>query len=252
MVCTQSLAVFRQNTLFSLINNTINLDYFIDLHNSVKCHNSYNYCGAKILLVHTNLNIPFLEENLAEYHDFELINYLKYGFPLGVVPTCIIKPTLKNHPSAHQYFNHIDDFIVKELNYNGIPGPFTFFPFEEPHISPLMTVPKKPTGRRIVLDASYGDYSLNNAIPESIYLGEPTEYNYPKVEEFEALIIKHGTGALLWKRDLCRFFLQLPVDPSDYDKLCFVCRGFLFISVVAMFGLRNSGYAGQRTTSGVV
>ena len=56
----------------------------------------------------------------------------------------------------------------------------------------------------------------------------------------------------MWKRDLRRFFLQLPVDPIDFDKLCFVWRGFLFVFVAAMFGLRNSGYAGQRTTSAIV
>ena len=198
------------------------------------------------------MDLQFLEDNLKNYYDCDLIQLLRYGFPLGVDPTCEIESTLKNHPSAHQYFQYIDSFIEKELKLNGLTGPFTISPFEEPFISPLMTVAKKPTGRRICIDATFGENSVNNATPESVYLGEITDYNYPKVDEYEELIRKHGEGCLLWKRDLRRFFLQLPVDPLDYDKLCFVWRGFLFLFVVAMFGLRNSGYAGQRTTSAVV
>ena len=250
--CTVQCPIQVKQPHFFKRNEVFGTDYFVSLHKSVKSYNTFNYCGARMPLQHLKLNIRCLEENLTSYHDQDLIEFLKFGFPLGLDPACDIESTLRNHSSAYQYFQYIDKFIEKELNYNGITGPFTTSPFGNPCISPLMTVLKKPIGRRIVLDATYGDKSVNNATPESIYLGETTDYNYPKVDEFEELLRKHGPGCLMWKRDLSRFFLQLPVDPVDYDKLCFIWRGFLFLFVVTMFGLRNSGYAGQRTTSAVV
>ena len=177
-----------------------------------------------------------MEENLINYHDPTLIQFLRYGFPLSVDPSCEIKPTLRNHPSAHQYFQFIDKFIEKEVDLGGITGPMTEYPFENCSISPMMTVAKKPIGRRVVFDATYGNFSVNNATPKKEYLGEETDYKYPKVDQFEELIRKHGRGSLLWKRDLRRFYLQLPADPVDYDKLSFIWRGMLFFLVVCMWG----------------
>ena len=73
-------------------------------------------------------------------------------------------------------------------------------------LSPLMTTDKKPTGCRICLDATFGDNSLNNATEEGKYLGEDIIFSLPKVDEFEALILKNGPGFLMWKRDLRRYF----------------------------------------------
>ena len=86
-------------------------------------------------------------------------------------------------------------------------------------ISPLMTSVKKPDSRRAVFDASFGDYSLNLNTPEKCYLGEEYEFSFPKLDDFVGIILKLGKGCFMWKRDLSRFFLQLPLDPLDYDKV---------------------------------
>ena len=52
----------------------------------------------------------------------------------------------------------------------------------------------------------------------------------------------------MWKRDLSSFFLQIPLDPVDYPKVVFVWRSTMFFFTALMFGLRHSGYQGQRVT----
>ena len=66
------------------------------------------------------------------------------------------------------------------------------------------------------------------------------------------MITKEGRGCLLWKRDLKRWFMQLPVDPADYDKLGFVWRGCFWWFVSFIWGTRNAGYAGQRVASAIL
>ena len=55
-------------------------------------------------------------------------------------------------------------------------------------------------------------------------------------------------GAL---RDLSSFFLQIPLDPVDYPKVVFIWRSLIFFFLGLMFGLRHSGYQGQRITNAV-
>ena len=55
----------------------------------------------------------------------------------------------------------------------------------------------------------------------------------------------------MWKRDLHRFYLQIPLDPVDYKHVGCVWRGIFFVFVMLMFGLRHSGLQGQRMTDSV-
>ena len=110
-------------------------------------------------------------------------------------------------------------------------GPFSTSPFNNIMISPLMTSPKKPNSRRTVFDASFSEYSLNVDTPDKLYLGEEYEFSFPKLDDFSNLILKYGSGCFMWKRDLSRFFLQLPLDPLDYDKVGCVWRGQLLLFV---------------------
>ena len=175
-------------------------------------------------------------------------DYLEFGFPLGINYSLPIESTLKNHKSA---FDHckVDKFVHKELDFQGISGPFSTSPFWSPKISPLMTAPKKPDSRRICFDLTFGEHSVNNATPHWEFLGEPYTNSYPKADEFEDLIIKHGPNCLLWKTDLSRFFMQLPVDPHDYPYLCFIWRNCLFHYINLPYGHRNSGMHGQKITT---
>ena len=113
-----------------------------------------------------------------------------------------------------------------------------------------MTAPKKPYARRVVFDATFGDNSLNKNTPDD-YPVAPYDYNFPQVDDFKALVLEAGKGCFIWKRDLSRYYLQIPLDPLDYPYVCTVWRNQLFFFTSLMFGLRHSGLQGQRLTSAV-
>lgn len=231
-------------------------DYFLSLHKLVTAPgpsypaNTYNFKGARIPLVHTQLNIPKWRELFATYPKADIIEKLAFGFPIGVDSEPDLLPAVKNHSSSYLFFSWVDKFCIKEISKCGLTGPLASVPFTDFHVSPMMTAPKKPDKRRVVFDASFG-ISLNKSTPKEFYLNEKTDYDFPKLDDFEILILKVGHGARMWKRDLERYFLQLPLCPADYAKCGFIWRSNYFFFISYMFGLRHSGLAGQKVTSAV-
>ena len=231
-------------------------DYFVALHHLVAAPGisypamTYNFQGAKIPLSHSKLNIPRWKELLEDYPKKDLVCKLEFGFPIGTVENPDLQAIMKNHSSSYMYYSWLDKFCIKEVQKCGLTGPFGTNPFTSYHISPMMTNHKKPDGRRCVFDASFG-MSLNKSTPKEYYLNKKTEYDFPGIDDFQNLIIKIGFGARMWKRDLSRFFLQLPLCPLEYAKTGFIWRTNFFFFVSYMFGLRHSGLAGQSTTTAV-
>ena len=136
--------------------------YFIDLHNKVRLAGTYNYAGARITLKHNKLNMKKFRELLINYDDTEVLQFMEFGFPLGLSQHFQLASCTKNHSSAYEYFSFLDEFISKEINLTGITGPFSSPPFSSTKVSPLMTAAKKPGSRRPVFDATYGDLSIND------------------------------------------------------------------------------------------
>ena len=148
-----------------------------------------------------------------DYEDNSVLQFMEFGFPLGLQDDFLLKPVLTNHSSSYEYYTHVDKFVKNELEKGGMTGLFSTSPFKNVMISPLMTSHKKPCSRRTVFDASFSDYSLNINTPDKFYLDEEYDFSFPKLDNFSELILKYGKGCFLWKRDLSRFFLQLPLDP---------------------------------------
>ena len=200
--------------------------------------NTPNYIGARVPLVHTSFNLQRWRYHLTGYHSPEIIQFLEYGFPLGLNQLPELSPALSNHGSAYQFYPWLDKFFSSGLLKGGVSGPCATVPFCDAMISPLMTADKKPSSRRAVYDATYGQYSLNNATPCEYYMGVKTVYTYPKVDDFRDIVLKCGTGCWLWKRDLARYYLQLPLDPTEFRFTGAVWRGLFFFLTALMFGLR--------------
>ena len=227
-------------------------EYFLDLHNKVREYGTYNYAGAKVKLQHSNLNIELFRYHLQGYDDLEILSYLEYGFPIGLTQVFFLEPLTKNHSSAYEYFSFVDSFIAKGISLAECTGPWPEAPIDPVMVSPLMTADKPPDSRRSVFDASYGDFSLNQNTPEKEYLGEDYSFTFPSVLDLADLVVEQGEGCLLYKRDLSRWFLQLPVDPGDYDKLSFVWRGNFWLFCCYVWGTRHAGYNGQRVASAIL
>ena len=239
-----------------------NPSYFVALGNAVAssgydqagfCYpaGTPNFLGARIPLVHTSLRIDRWRQHLIGYEDAHLVQNLEYGFPLGLKELPEIESCTRNHGSSYNFFPYIDKFVVGEIQNAGLTGPFDEAPWVDLICAPLMTAPKKPDGRRAVFDATYGEKSLNNATPTDMYLGQPCVYTFPKINDFRMMILKSGKDSFMWKRDLHRYYLQLPLCPSEYHRVAFVWRGLIFFFIALMFGLRHSGLQGQKTTDSV-
>ena len=246
------------------INQVFTPDYFIALNNLTTAAgvrddgSSYaaftpNHLGARMSLPHTKLRPHRWRYHLRGYEMIEICQYLEYGFPVGISLDQELECKTRNHGSSYMWYSYVDKFIVEEVSNVGVTGPFSLFPWKNIVVSPLMTAHKKPRGRRTrtVFDATFGDFSVNNAIPTEFYMGQPTAYTYPKVEDYRVLVLTAGRGCYMWKRDLACYFLQLPMDPVDYSKVGMIWRGLFFFFVGLAFGLRHSGLNGQRVTDAV-
>ena len=227
--------------------------YFVNLHSAVKMHGVHNYRGARIPLEHNNINVGNFRALLIKfcYPHIHILQFVEYGFPLGLWSDAFLEPSVKNHSSAYTYYTYVDKFVETELAKLGVTGPFESSPWDNVMISPMMTSHKKPSSRRPVFDASFGLFSLNKNTPEKAYHDTEYEFHFPKIDNLADIIATLGPGCYLWKRDLSRFFLQLKVDPLEYDKLGFVWRGKLFLFTSFVWGCRHAGYAGQWLTSAV-
>ena len=150
---------------------------------------------------------------------------MEYSFPLCLWTDAFLEPSTKNHSSAYSYHTYVDKFVKTELSKLGMTGPFDSSPWDNVMISPMMTSPKKTSSHRLVFEASFGLFSLNKNTPEKAYHDMVYEFNFPKIDHLADIIATIGPKCYLWKRDLSRFFLQLKVDPIEYDKLGFVWMG---------------------------
>ena len=244
------------------VNKVYTPDYFVALHNitsaagvrgdgSAYSDFTPNHVGARISLPHTKFNLQRWRYHLRGFDKVEICQLIEFGFPVGLTLDQKLECKTRNHGSSYMWYSYVDKFIVDEVSECGLSGPFSLSPWKNTVISPLMTAHKKPLSRRTVFDATYGDSSVNDATPGDFYMGQPTLYTYPKVEDYRVLILKAGRGSFMWKRDLARFFLQLPMDPVDYNKVAMVWRGLFFFFVGLAFGLRHSGLNGQRVTDAV-
>ena len=243
-------------------NTTFTPDYFVALHNicaaaGVKGDGTKyemftpNHVGARISLPHTKLKLNRWRHHLVGYEHVELCQFLEFGFPLGLTSASDLESKTRNHGSSYMWYSHVDKFVTTEVGECGMTGPFSVYPWESIVVSPLMTAHKKPLSRRTVFDASFGPGSLNGATPCHMYMGQATHYTYPKIEDYRLMVLRAGEGAFMWKRDLSRFFLQIPMDPTEYNKVGIVWRGLFFFFTGLAFGLRHSGLQGQRVTDGV-
>jgi hypothetical protein len=212
-----------------------------------------NFAGCRIEL-DSKLNIPVWRSALAGYHDNQLVDFLQYGFPLGYSSNKLPVSVFKNHSGALSFHKDVDKYLATEVQAGVMAGPFINNPLSLPlSISPLNTVPKKDPGqRRVISDLSYPPgSSVNDGIPEGIYLGEAIELSFPSVDDYAARIREVGSSALLFKKDLKRAYRQFKVDPGDAHLLGYNWKGSIYIDLALAMGVRSAAFLCQRVTSAI-
>ena len=130
------------------------------IYNTVRETGLPNCMKARIELP-SNLHLDKWAEYLGDApEDTELLDFLRFGFPLGYMgPTSHVDGNV-NHPSTTKYPEHVDQFIKKELSEGCMLGPYddpVFTPWL--HCSPLMTRPKREsTSRRVITDMTHPNH----------------------------------------------------------------------------------------------
>ena len=117
-----------------------------------------NRFGARIP-VFCKWNLDLLEDKLVDYHDKEVVEWMRFGWPTGRLPTQQepVK-TFRNHKGATEFPQALKDYVTKEMDNQAVSGPWERIPFSNGKvgISPLSTRPKKDTDeRRIIVDLSF-------------------------------------------------------------------------------------------------
>lgn len=230
------------------------LNMYIYMHTEIFSSGLPNYLCCK-LPVPSVFNIEFWRSELVDYHDYAIVDFLQFGWPLGYTADRLPACSNRNHNGALQFSQHIDDYISKEISLMSVLGPFDDNPFMCPlMLSPLNTVPKSGgNDRRVILDLSFPDqFSVNDGIPTDCYLGSHFVLNYPTVDTFADMIIEKGMGCMLFKRDLRRAYRQIPVDPGDLHLLGYTWHNKIFVDNVLAMGLRSAAMMCQRMTAGIV
>ena len=103
-------------------------------------------------------NLDLLESLLADYHDQDLLQWMRHGWPVSRLPT-LQDPTVnnKNNKGAEDYPEALEKYIRMGLENRHIIGPFRSNPFSHrTGTSPLSTVSKRNSQKcRIIVNLSY-------------------------------------------------------------------------------------------------
>ena len=209
-----------------------------------------NRWEARIPLKNT-WNLELFESLLTNYHDIEVIEWMRYGWPSGRLPN-LPSPTRtnKNHTGATEHIGALKKYITKELSKQAVMGPYEKIPFSNKStvgISLLSTRPKKDSmDRRVILDLSFPmGHSVNDGMEKDNYLGFQAKLSFPRIDDFAIRIHQLGKGCLMFKIDLSRYFRQLPLDPGDYSLIGYSIEGKIYFDKVLPMGMRTAPYIAQ-------
>ena len=224
---------------------------FIAAHKEVVRSKKYNFQGCKIPIP-TNIRYDRLGDALGDTvtpKECKILKLLRFGMPLDCKSGYGISKPQKNHHSATGFKDAISLYLGKGIHSKAMLGPFEQSPIAGLCYSPLMSVPKEDTDRRVIVDFSFPPgSSINDGIPQFSYLDCGTDFNLPTIQSMVSRMNSLGRGCLLYKRDLRGAFRQFPIDPGDYRWTGLFWNGRIFIDTRLAMGLRSSAYCCQGVT----
>ena len=223
----------------------------IKAHKLVASHKKPNYLGARIK-VDSQLNLQEWYDQLYDYWDQQLLEFLTFGFPLDFHRNSPLSWEGDNHKSALEYPQDIDAYLKEEIHFNAIVGPFDKHPCHNGHISPFMTRDKPGSeNRRVIIDLSWPvGSSVNSGIDKDSYMGTEFALVLPTVDHITDQLKLLGKGAHLYKIDISRAFRHIKVDPLDYDLLGLHWR-YVYVDTCVLFRSRHGSQIFQRVSDAV-
>ena len=180
-----------------------------------------NYKCARIA-IRSSLNTVAWEKYISAYPDKRLLDYLRFGFPLGLSDAsrqCLNNATVVNHHSALQQEQAVSEFLEYEIACGAIMGPLNQIPHATFHCSPLLTRPKDNGKYRVVVDLSFPKANaLNDYVSREAYDGIAYKLKFPSTDHICGAI-NSFSDPYISKIDISRAFRHLRMDPADALKL---------------------------------
>ena len=224
---------------------------FLAAHREVQGSGLHNFEDCKISIP-TCIRYDRLRSSLGEQataKEQKVLKWLEFGFPIDCNPNYGITKPQKNHQSAVEFKDAIQEYLRKNINSQAMLGPFEQSPISGLSFSPLMSVPKENAERRVIVDFSFPPgASINDGTPQSSYLDCDTEFNLPSVQSMVGRINELGRGCLLYKRDLKGAFRQFSLDPGSYKFTGLQWQGKVLVDTRLAMGLRSSAFCCQAVT----
>ena len=123
------------------------------LYSQVIAFKCPNYIWAKVD-VNPDFPVKTWDSVFANYHDKQLVSFMRYGWPTSFMGDTLPTLSLPNHASSVRP-QAVQSFLDKEVSLHGLAGPFTECPFEWLRLNPMMTREKKNSDEyRFILDLS--------------------------------------------------------------------------------------------------
>ena len=188
-----------------------------------------------------------MAKKLQGYWDTQLIDLLRFGFPLDFNRLSPLQWEGQNHKSAIDYPDDIEIYLAEERSFNAIVGPFKNHPCPNGHISPFMSREKpQSNNRRVMIDLSWPlGQSVNSGINKTSYLGTDFTLVLPTVDHITDRLKLLGRGAHIYKLDISQAFRHIKVDPLDYNLLGLQWR-HVYVDTCIPFGSRHGSQIFQR------
>ena len=202
--------------------------------------------------VPTSIRYDRIEEALegsVSAKERRVLDLLKFGMPVDCQLDYGLKKQQKNHFSATSFKEDIEQYLQKGKLSQEIMGPFQQSPISGLCFSPLMSVPKEESQRRIIVDFSFPPgKSINDGISKSTYLESSVDFSLPSVQSMVSRLNELGRNCLMYKRDLKGAFRQFPIDPRDYRCTGLSWNGQVYVDTRLAMGLRSAAYCCQSVT----
>ena len=225
------------------------------IYQAVKATGLPNCMGARIPLV-SGLKIEAWESYVDRASDeVQLLEFIKFGFPLGYLGPTSDTTTAPNHSSARDYHAQVQAFVDAELEKGALVGPFLAPPFYPwLHVSPLMSRPKSDgINRRVISDLTFPkESSVNAYIQKNGTLGEVRDHTLPTVADFVGDLKEVGVGAVMFTVDVARAYKNFRVDALDWPLMCIKWDDRYYVETAMPFGARSSSCYMQRVANMIV
>ena len=211
-----------------------------------------NVDGCRIR-INSKWNLKNFENQLRSYQNKQVVELLRYGFPIECDEKIGTYAVPENHRGTTEFEVKVSEYLSKQINNKTLIGPFKVNPFgEHARFSPLNTVEKRDSmDRRVILDLSWllDGMSVNDGINKDWYRGKPVKCELPSVWDLVKLVQEKGRYCLIFKKDLKNAYKQIGICLSQIHVLGFVFKGLFYFDITLPMGLKNSALICQMVTN---